>query len=39
MTVGEAIRAAAARLQPASESARLDAELLMAEVRLSLIHI
>ena len=33
MTVGEAIRAAAARLQPASESARLDAELLMAEVR------
>lgn len=30
MTVGEAIRAAAERLAPASDTARLDAELLMA---------
>lgn len=30
MTVGEAIRAAATRLAPASDTARLDAELLMA---------
>ncbi|MFN4039604.1 MAG: peptide chain release factor N(5)-glutamine methyltransferase, partial [Erythrobacter sp.] len=30
MTVGEALRAAAERLAPISDTARLDAELLMA---------